>query len=106
MTANDSPLIMEIVTDPVELARLRPQWERFDRNWNWFKEHAAEVYEAHRGKCICIAGAQVFAADTSEEATALAERAHPDDDGRFMLCVPLEKAVRIYACSRGMVTRG
>jgi hypothetical protein len=90
-------IIMEEVTDPEELARARAQDERFERNWAWFQAHTSEVYTQYRGKCICIAGEELFAADTPEEALALAVAAHPGDDGRFVHFIPREKVARIYA---------
>lgn len=90
-------VVMEEVTDPAELARARAQRARFDRNWAWFQAHASEVYSRYRGKCICIAGEELFAADTPEEALALATAAHPEDEGRFVHSIPREKVARIYA---------
>jgi hypothetical protein len=87
---------MEKVTDPAELQKSRAQNERFERNWAWFEVHA-EIYAAHRGKCMCIAGAELFVADTSEEALAMAIAAHPDDNGRFTRLVPQERIPRVYA---------
>jgi len=103
-TADDLPqpeqepgIVMEEVTDPVELAKARAQDERFERNWAWFDAHAAEIYARHRGKCLCIAGQGLFVADTPAEALALAHAAHPDDDGRFTRYIPKERTYRIYA---------
>ena len=90
-------VVMEEVTDPEELARARAQRERFDRNSAWLQAHAADVYAYYRGKCICVAGEELFAADTPEEAYALATAAHPEDDGSFVLYIPREKVARIYA---------
>jgi len=98
MADQQRPLItMEEVTDPEELAKARAQHERFDRNWAWFQAHTSEVYARYRGKCICIAGEELFVADTPEEVLALATAAHPKDDGRFVHYIPREKAARIYA---------
>jgi hypothetical protein len=90
-------VLMAEVTDPVELARARARRERFDRNWAWFEAHAAEVYAAHRGKCICIAGEELFVADTPDAVLALATAAHPQDDGRFTRIIPQERIARIHA---------
>ncbi len=90
-------LVMEEVTDPQELAKARKQRKRFDRNAAWLQLHATDVYSRHRGKCICIAGEELFVADTPEEALALAVAAHPDDNGRFVRYIPREKLSRIYA---------
>ena len=91
------PIVMEEVTDPEELARAQVQRERFDRNSAWLQAHALEIYARHRGKCICIAGEELFAADTPEEALALAKAAHPEDNGAFLRYIPREKMARIYA---------
>ena len=90
---------MEEVTDPVELNKAWAQDERFERNWAWFEAHAAEIYAAHRGKCICIAGAELFVADTPEEAPAVAIAAQPDDNGRFTRLIPHEKDTPSLCCS-------
>jgi hypothetical protein len=61
-----------------ELASEEPAGrERFARNFTWFKAHTSEIYSRHRGKCICIAGEELFAAKTTQEATTLATQAHP-----------------------------
>jgi len=91
------PLVMEEITDPEELAKARAQRERFDRNSAWLQAHATEVYRRHRGKCICVAGEELFVADTPEQALALATTAHPEDDGSFLRYIPSEKIDRIYA---------
>jgi hypothetical protein len=91
------PLVMEEVTDPDELAKARKQRERFDRNSVWLQAHATEVYRGCRGKCICVAGEELFVADTPEQALALAAAAHPEDDGSFLRYIPREKIDRIYA---------
>jgi hypothetical protein len=96
---------MEEVTDPEELAKDQAQWERFDRNAAWLQAHVQEIYTRYRGKCICIAGEELFAADTPEEAMALAQAAHPEDNGFFLHYIPREKVARIYANQWGMVSR-
>jgi hypothetical protein len=97
MVDKPSPIVMEEVTDPEELAKARAQRERFDRNSAWLQAHIVEIYARYRGKCICIAGEELFVADTPEEALALATAAHPEDDGRFLRYIPREKLDRIYA---------
>ena len=100
MTERRFPIVMEEVTDPEELDRARARRERFDRNAAWLHSHGAEVYPRHRGKYLCIAGEELFVADTPEEALALATAAHPEDDGRFLHYIPLERVPRIYADRR------
>lgn len=97
-------LSMEEVTDPEELAAIRARRARYERNAAWLQVHAAEVYTRYRGKCICIAGEELFVADTPEEVLALAIAAHPEDDGRFLHYIPCEKVARIYANAWGMVS--
>lgn len=92
-----STIVMEEVTDPEELAKARAQDERFDRNSAWLQAHIPEVYSRHRGKCISVAGEELFVADTPEEVIAMAEAAHPEDDGSLLRYIPKEKLARIYA---------
>lgn len=95
---NDRPtLIVEEITDPMVLEAARGQRERFDRNVAWLEAHGDEIFAQYRGKCICVAGQELFAADSAPEALALARAAHPDDDGRFVYRVPTEKLIRVYA---------
>jgi hypothetical protein len=102
MATEEYPFEMRLVTDPEELARARAQDERFERNWKWFEAHAPEIYKTHRGKCLCVAGEELFVADKPEEALARAKAAHPEDDGLFTRIIPWEKGPRIYANVRGM----
>lgn len=97
------PIVMEEVDDPAEVSKARIRREMFDRNFNWLADHASEVYERYRGKHICVAGEEVFAGDTPEEAIALASAAHPEDQGSFVQDIPREKMARVYVdhrCSR------
>ena len=88
-------MVMEEITDPAALAKARVQRAHFDRNSAWLQAHAKEVYTRYRGKCVVIAGAGLFAADTPEEAWGLAAAAHPEDDGSFMRYIPREKVARM-----------
>ncbi len=89
--------VMEEVTDPVEIAQALARHARMERNWEAFDARAAEVYASHRGKCVCVAGGELFVADTPEEALAQATAAHPEDDGRFLRYIPRERMARAYA---------
>lgn len=88
---------IEHITDPDELVEARKQREQFDRNSAWLQAHIPEIYSKYRGKCICIAGEEVFVADTAREAVAKAVAAHPDDQGMFTRYIPKEKLYRNYA---------
>jgi hypothetical protein len=76
---------------------------RADRNAAWLQEHAAEVYPHYRGKFICVAGEELYVADSAQEVLALARTAHPEDDGFFLRYIPRDKVARISADSRGVV---
>jgi hypothetical protein len=93
-----------IVTDPREIAEGQIRRESLERNLAWFQEHASEIYRTHRGKCICIAGQQLFVADSPNEVLELARTAHPKDEGRFTHYVPPEKVDRIYAAQGALAT--
>ena len=83
------------ITDPVELAEMQRVNAQFKLNSDWLKEHASEVYPKYRGKYICIAGQELFAADLPEDAWAMAEKAHPDDEGIVEHYIPPTRAARI-----------
>jgi hypothetical protein len=94
----DSPIIMtEETLSPEEAAAAHKQREQFDRNSEWLQGHIPEIYGKYRGKCICIAGQEVFVSDSVEDAVASATAAHPEDQGWFTRYIPKEKVARIYA---------
>jgi hypothetical protein len=100
MIASVRTSILEELTDETELAKSNARQARFDRNLRWFQDHAAEIGATCRGKCICIAGEQLFVADAPQQAVALARAAHPDDDGFFLHYIYKERGARIYAAAR------
>lgn len=83
--------------DPSELAEAHKRRAQFDRNSAWLQEHIPEVYSQHRGKVICIAGQELFVADSTKEAVAQARAAHPEDEGYFTRYIPKEKVIHVYA---------
>jgi len=101
--ARSLPLMMVEITDPDEMAKIKAQRERFRRNSDWLQAHVPEVYAQHRGKCICVAGQELFVADTAPEVVAMARKAHPEDDGLLLRCIPRERMERIYVHSGAMV---
>jgi hypothetical protein len=94
------PILMKEVTDPEQLAEAQARRERYARNVQWLRDHAAGVFSRSRGKHICIAGAELFVGDTAEEALARARLVHPEDDGRYLRYIPRERVARIYVYSR------
>jgi len=97
MSGQIPPIVIEETTEATELAEAEAQREQFDRNAAWLQVHASEVYVKYRGRCICIAGEELFEAATAKEALALATAAHPEDKGRFVQYIPKDKVARIYA---------
>ena len=94
----DQPrVIVEEVTDPEETARLRAQDERARRNSDWLQAHWPEIAPRARGRFLAVAGQEAFIADSPEEALALAEAAHPEDNGVLFQYVRPERGPRIYA---------
>lgn len=100
IVGKSEPIKMRIETDPVVTAKYREQMARFDKNSDWLQAHIPEVYNRHRGKCICVAGQELFVADTGPEAVALANKAHPEDDGWLLRYIPKEKMERVYGYFR------
>jgi hypothetical protein len=90
---------MAIVTDPEENAQARALQTQLEANVEWLDAHAAEVY-SHRGRYICIAGRQLFVADSLDEVLVQATAAHPDDLGCYVRYIPREKVPRVYAHQR------
>lgn len=95
MLVKQPAITIEEVNDPVDLHKAQAQDARFERNWAWFETHTTEVYAAPRGKCICVAGEELFVADTPVEALTLAIVAHPNDNDRFTRLIPQDKMARI-----------
>jgi hypothetical protein len=99
-----NPIEMEeVILTPAELAKVNERWQRYDRNAAWLQAHAHDVYSQNRGKYICIAGQELFVADSVQEVLKLANRAHPEDDGRYLRYIPRENIPRIYANQRQVV---
>ena len=99
--------MIEQTLDPAELARALGQREQFDRNLAWLKTQIPEIYRKYRGKCLCIAGQELFMADMAKEAVALPTAAHPDDEGWFSRYIPRlsrGKNYRVFNCDRRRLT--
>ena len=94
------PIVMEEVDDPAEVSKARIRREMFDRNFNWLADHASEIYDTFQGKYISVAGEEVFAGDTPQEAIALASAAHPENQGNSVQYIPKEKMARVYVDQR------
>lgn len=88
--------VMEIVTDEKEIARAQMQRQFYRRNFAWFQAHSNEIYRKYHGKCVAVAGCELFVGDAPEDVWKRAEAAHPNDKGIFIHYIPKEKANRIY----------
>ena len=77
--AQPQPLVMVEVTDPEEIAKIKAQRERGRKNSDWLQAHVPQVYGQHRGKCICVAGQELFVADTAPERPLSIAFFHPDE---------------------------
>lgn len=95
--AKQPALVMEEVTDPEVVARNKAQSERFWRNVDWLSSHWEDLLPQALGKFVAVAGQEAFLADTSEEAWAAAEAAHPEDNGVFCRYVSPMRGPKIYA---------
>src|SRR5947207_15059563 len=102
---SEPAVVVEVVTDPVENARRRAQHERFERNLDWLQAHWGDLLPQARGKYVVVAGQEAFVADTSEEAWAMAEAAHREDNGAFCHYITTKRGPRIYS-PRIRATRG
>jgi hypothetical protein len=96
---SESPLTIEAIDDPAEVARHREQWERAQRNWDWLRAHWADLLPQAFGKFLAVAGQEAFLADSLEEALRWARTAHPDDTGRLVQYVLPPRGPRCYAHS-------
>jgi hypothetical protein len=94
------PELLPSPTDPVELEQARRRREQYDRNFAWFQEHVVELGLSRFGRTVCVAGQQVFDADTAVEALSAARKAHPDDTGAFVYYFPAHRLPRVYAHPR------
>lgn len=94
------PLVMEVITDPEEIARSRARQAKWVRNWECLQANLHKIGPGLPGKTVCFAGGEIFVGDTVHEVVAKAQAAHPDDDGRILHYIPKHKGIRIYAHSR------
>lgn len=88
--------VIEEVTDPEHLARVRAIDEQHKRNSDWLQGHWADVLPQARGKFLAVAGQEAFIADTIKDAWAWVDAKHPEDGGAFVRYVRPEKGPRIY----------
>jgi hypothetical protein len=91
---------VEAVADPAEIERHRQVSQSARRNSDWLQAHWAEVVPRARGRFLAVAGQEPFIADTPADAWAMAEAAHPEDQGVLVQFVRPLSGPRIYAHRR------
>lgn len=89
-------LVLEELTDPVEIAQLQAQDARLKSNMDWLQAHWSDLMPAARGRFIAVAGQEAHIAETAAEAIQQAKAAHPDDNGIFVQFIRRELGPRIY----------
>src|SRR5438046_1058708 len=94
------PLTIEVVTDPVEIARLREVEEAFEKNSNWLQAHWGDLIPECLGKHLAVTGQEAFLADTPEEAIERARAAHPEDKGLLVQFITAYRGPKIYGVRR------
>jgi hypothetical protein len=94
------PFTVEEISDPEEIRRFQAHAQQARLNSDWLQAHWADVLPQARGRFLAVAGQQAFIADNSEEARAMAARAHPDDDAVLVQYVRPALGPRIYAHRR------
>ena len=91
ISVKSTPLVMVEVVEPGENAKAAAQRERFRKNSDWLQARVPQVYARHLGKFICVAGQELFVADTASEVVPMARKAHPEDDGLLFRYIPRER---------------
>jgi hypothetical protein len=89
--------ITEEKLSPQEWAEYEVRRDHFLRNSKWFEEHAAEIGQKYPGKHIVVAGGELFAGDTFNEAREKARLAHPDDKGVYFEYISTDRGPKLYA---------
>ena len=93
----DTPqTIVEVMTDPGEIARTESQHAQFRRNADWLESHWSQVTPQAFGKFVAVAAQEAFIADTSADAYAWARAAHPEDHGPLVEYVLPPNGPRVY----------
>lgn len=96
-----SQVVIEEREMPLELGRL---FEQARRNLLWFNENAErlDVFNHYRGRCVAVAGGELFVGDSRAEVERLARAKYPDEAPHIRR-IPAEKRAWIYAGQRRMV---
>ena len=82
--------------DPQEIAEMAELKRKGDINHAAFEKLIPEIDKNCRDKFDCVAGGQLFVADSSEEVLAMSTAAFPDDNAFVFHYIPKYKLPRIY----------
>jgi hypothetical protein len=104
LSMNKPKTTLQKATDPIESARSRVSEEQERREMHWLAAHWPEILLQAYGKYVAVVEEQFFIADTAEQAIALAQAAHPDNDGILAQYVFPPGGARLYGHPRGMRT--
>jgi hypothetical protein len=85
---------LEITIEPEDPEMTR-RMKLFERNGQWFSDHALEIGDEYRGQYIAVAGGEIFASPDRMEARRLALEKYPDDVP-YVQYIFKEKMIRIY----------
>lgn len=91
-------MLEQVELTPAEHAAAVARRVTYLANGEWAARHAADIGHTCAGRFVCIAGGELFVADTPAEAHALANTAHPDEVGAtYSMRVPDQQRPKIYA---------
>lgn len=95
-------IVIENVSDPVEIDGHKQGWEHFDRNCRWLEQNWKNLLPRARGMIVAVAGEEAFLAETPEEAWKWTKEHHPEDMGPLVQYVFAKEGPRCYGI-RGRV---
>ncbi|VTU02739.1 Uncharacterized protein OS=Candidatus Entotheonella sp. TSY2 GN=ETSY2_51570 PE=4 SV=1 [Gemmataceae bacterium] len=91
-------MLEQVELSPAEQTEAAARRATYLANAAWASRHAALIGRTCAGRFVCIAGGELFVADTPAEAHALAGTAHPDEVGAtYSTRVPDQQRPKIYA---------
>ena len=97
MNSEQPNIIIEEVSDPLDIARHLEQESQFARNLDWVKSHWDDLAPRAVGKFVAVAGQEAFIADTALGARQWVNSAHPEDRGAWVYFMRPGAGPRSYA---------
>ena len=86
---------LQFLRDEKLPAAAATQVQEWQRNVDWFNDHAAEIGAQCRGKYVAVVDGKFFGANTRKEAHDLA-RAFAPAKQSFIIYIPLQSRKMIY----------